>query len=690
MASANPENTRSNPTKALNHLECLVKLCAFCHQKGNVRLISADLVKKIKDNSIIENLEALHNPRSICNSCRVDLNVDFKKNPNAPEIIKCLKLRRSKTQPSADELISITLDGECKCRLCKIVKSNAPPPRKANKRSGRPPKPSNTMVCSKCYSEDCDGKNCKTSGVKKSATNLIKNNPSVAQAVTSQIIKNTKPSPKGTIRLAQGSGGGELPVTIGSSAKKAKKVEVTAKEMNKMRQNLGIGNKAMRDVTSFINKKFGRGTVESGHQEKLVQMTHVVDGHFALDEECEFMDSDKKLVRKPLVYCKNLSEFVMCIISGRGYDLEATVILFNVDNSDDFSEYFITIIDLNEDPNAPLKSSGSAYSLIVAVSPKVPENNFNFKKVLNIIKAHEVKMQYACDLKADASLIGIQSAACTHPCIYCTTDDLSKCGDPRTIGSLCEDHQKFLDSKLDRKHLKDFNNCEYFPLITNDFENDWDKQILDLVPPPGLHIMLGIVNQQVKLLEGVIPALVEEWVAYSQAARVSYHGGIFEGNACKSLVDNIDYLSMLVMNGPSEHFAFAMSIIDVLRKFGKMRHSCYAKTLQPDFETHIDNYATSLDNVVSDHDVSTILKNHIAKFHVKPWCQRNNIGLGARSEQTPEASHKRFKKVWLRLETTKGSMGKRLLKTACVYNSENAHLIIATIYCPHTTKIDQN
>ena len=689
MASANSEkNTWSNPTQALNHMECLVKLCAFCHEKGNVRLISADLVKKIKDNSIIDNLEALHNPRSICNSCRKDLNVDFKKNPNAPEIIKRLKLRRNETQPSIDELINFTIDGECRCRLCKIVKTNAPPPRKAKKRSGRPPKPSNTLVCSKCYSEDCDGKNCKESGVKNSAANIIKTNPSVAQAVTSQVIKSTEPSPKGTIRLSQGSGGSQLPVTIGSSAKKPKKVEVTAKEMNDVRQNLGIGVKNMRKVTAFLNKKIGRGTVESGHQEKLMQMTHVVDGHFALEEDCEFMDSNKKLVRKPLVYCKNLSEFVMCIISGRGYDLQSTVILFNVDNSDDFSEYSITIIDLNEDPNAPLKSSGSRYSLIVAVSPKVPESNYNFKKVLNIIKAHDVKMQYACDLKADAELIGIQSAACLHPCIYCTTDDMSKCGEPRTIGSLCEDRQKFIDSGLDRKQLKKFNNCEHVPLITNDFENDWDKEILDLVIPPGLHIMLGVVNQQVKLLEKEIPALVEEWVAYSQAQRVAYQGGIFEGNGCKSLVDHVDYLEMLVKNdsSSSKHIAIAMSIIDVLRKFGKMRHACYAKTLQPDFETHIDNYSNSIENVHDDHDVSIIVKNHIARFHVKEWCKRNEIGLGSRSEQAPEASHKQFLKIWQRCKTIGATLGKRLLKTACVYNSENAHLIISTIHCPHSTK----
>ena len=671
--------------KPLTHLECLSKLCIICHiPKQTLDPLGINLTIMLEEMEIAKNFAADHVPKTICASCRIDAQ-----KPGGEQV---LKERRASSQPSADDLMNITLDGACECKLCKIVKNNRQPPPK--KKAGRPKKRSISLVCSKCMDPECSGIDCSGKAVKESASNLIKANPRVAEAVTSQMIKNTDPSPKGTIRLAQGSGGGELPLTLGSSAKKSKKVEVTAKEVSNLGQQLGVGVKGMRKVSQFLNEKVGRGTVESGHQQKLVELTHKLDGHFDLKEDCQFIDSDKKLVKKPLVYCTDLSEFVMCVIENRGYDLHETVILFNVDNSEEFSEYYISIINLNEEPNAPLKSSGSAMSLLVAISEKVPENNFNFKTVLQIIKAHKVKMLFANDLKADASLVGIQSARATHPCIYCTTDDLKKLGELRTIGTVCKQCQNFLESGLDRTHLKDFDNCENLPLLTDDFEGDKDKQILDYCPPPGLHIMLGVVNQMVKSLEKVIPTLVEEWVAYSQAKRVAYHGGVFEGNACKALVDNVDYLEMLVMNDSTKHTAFVMSIINVLRNFGKMRHACYSKTLEPDFETHIDNYATSIENVVDDkqyfddQDMSLILKNHIAKFHVKTWCQRNDVGLGARSEQFAEASHKQFRKIWQRFKTTGRNFGKQLLKAVCVFNSGNAHFISENYRCPHTMKED--
>ena len=667
-----------NPTNVLTHMECLSKLCLFCHGKYNLRSLSEELIKTIRKESIIENLEATHIPRSVCETCRKDLK------RYGAELIKS---RRTATQPSADSLVKIVLDGPCDCGLCKIVRTNAPPSRK--KKPGRPAMEKNSLVCKKCFDENCDGKSCQKTTVKKRAAKLIENNPNVAQAVASQVIKTTEASPKGTIRLAQGSGGAELPLTLGSSAKKPKKVEVTSKEVNELQQKIGLGIKQTRQVTQFLNEKVGRGTVEKGHQETLAQMTHVVDGHFTLLEECQFMDSDKNLVQKPLVHCTDLSDFVFCVIDCRGYDRHSTEILFNVDNSENFSEYYITILNLDEDPNAPQKSSGSSHTLLVAVSPKVPENPYNFKKVLEIIKAHRVKMLYQCDLKADSSLVGIQSAACKHPCIYCNTDDLSKAGTPRTIGTICERHQAYLDSGLDKKHLKDYENCANFPLITDDYEGDKNKEILDLVPPPGLHMMLGIVNQKVKVLETVIPTLVDEWVKHSNAPRNAYHGGVFEGNGCKSLVDNVDYLEMLVLKDPAKRSPIVLSIIEVLRAFGKMRHSCYAKILQPDFEKRIDNYSAALDNAVSDHDVSIILKNHIAKFHVKTWCQRKQVGLGARSEQAPEASHKKFLKTWQKFAVTGPTLGKQLLRTACVFNSENCHFIITSIHCPHSAKNNQ-
>ena len=316
MASANPDQTKTstpNPTESLSHIECLSKLCIFCHEKFNLKNISENLLSKIS--KIIDDVLAIHNPRSICHSCRSDLEISDRAD--------LLKHRRIRTQPIADDLMYINLNGLCNCGLCKKVKTKRPPPRKL-KRTGRPTKIKNSLICSKCYDENCDGKNCQTSTVKETAAKLIQKNPRVAQAVTAKVIKTTNPSPKGTIRLSQGSGGGQLPITIGSSAKKPKKVEVTTEEINEIRKETGMSIKGTRRITRFLNSKIGKGTVESGHQTKLAQMTHILDGHFTLQEECQFLDSENKFVKKPLAHCEDLSDFVLCVIDGRGYDREAT------------------------------------------------------------------------------------------------------------------------------------------------------------------------------------------------------------------------------------------------------------------------------------------------------------------------------------------------------------------------------
>ena len=682
MASANPDEVSwPNPTSALTHIECLHKLCLFCHVKWNLQPLSLNLTKKITENSIIQDIAAPHIPRSICHYCRKDLSLDFKKNPDTPE---CLKRRRNATQPSVDQLMSYTLNGECNCGLCKKVRAKVPPPRKPKKRQGRPPKATKTLVCSKCYSEECDGTNCKTSNIKNSASNIIKSNPRVAQAVTSQVIKNTDPSPKGTIRLAQGSGGGELPLTLGSSSTKPKKMKVSSEQVNELRQKTGMGVKQTRQVTKFLNELGGRGTVESGHQEKIAKMTHKLDGHFALMEDCEFLVKGNKFVKEPLVYTKNLSDLVLCLTYGRGYNPHSTKVLLTVDNSEEFSEYSISIIDLEEDPDAKQKSSGSSHAILVAVSPKVPENHYNFKKVFELICTHEVELLYINDLKATLILIGNQSASCLHPCPFCLTDDLSKEGDARKIGTICEDNRKYLESGLGRSHLKEYNNSEFLPLVTNDYERDKDKEILDICPPPGLHIMLGVVNQDVKLLESKFPDQVNEWAKYSNAPRNPYHGGVFEGNGCKSLVDNVDYLQMLLEKAPNKDTDFALSIIDVLRKFKQVRHSCFGKELLPDYASDLHKYSEALDHLVSKHGVSIILKNHIAKYHVTKWCEKNQVGLGARSEQTAESVHKKFSRLWHERYKSLGmTKGQKLLKCLCAFNSDNAHFMNETVNCPH-------
>ena len=664
------KSTYPNPSEKLTHRECLYRLCLFCHQKHKLHDIKLTLLLKIEKLSVIKDLDAPHNAKAICESCRQQL---YK-----PEGQAVLKQRRDVSLPHIDDLISISYNSNtCPCAICEIVKKNKPPTT-SKRKIARPSKSTPKVICKSCQSPDCDGKQCKNTSVTESASKVVKENPRLANAITAQVIKATEPSPKGTIRLPQSQGGSKLPLTLGSSKKIPKKTEYSAKEVNELRVRLGKGVTGGREIGTFLNKKGGKGTVESGFQQKLQEMTHTLDEFFTV-QDVGFLVG-KKIVKKPLVYVKNLSEFCLHVIKKRGYNLFATRILLTVDNTESRSEYSISIIDLLEDKDAVRKSSGTSHALLVAVSPKVPENHFNFQKVFQIISVHQVKLFFINDLKATLVICGKQTAACKHRCPFCDSSDMTKCGKLCTVGSLVQQHQRWVGSQLDRKHLQFFGNVENLPLVTDDFEADKDKLILEFCPPPELHILLGIVNKAVKVLEERIPtAIVKEWVAFAEAQRNAYHGGTFNGNNCKRLVDAVDFLELLVTKDLYDFTPFALAMVDVLRKLRSVRHACYGTELLPNYQDALDQYQKATLNLVKDFSVNLILKDHIADFHVAHWIDLHGVGLGASSEQTAESVHNIFaNKYWdprFKVAETSPHFPRQLLRAVCAFDADRANFL---------------
>ena len=78
------------------------------------------------------------------------------------------------------------------------------------------------------------------------------------------------------------------------------------------------------------------------------------------------------------------------------------------------------------------------------------------------------------------------------PCIYCTAPAQElNAGPPRTLGSLRRDYSKWNNESGEKFKCKEYNNVKNTPL----FESFPDKAlILVKTPPPGFHIVLGILN----------------------------------------------------------------------------------------------------------------------------------------------------------------------------------------------------
>ena len=144
--------------------------------------------------------------------------------------------------------------------------------------------------------------------------------------------------------------------------------------------------------------------------------------------------------------------------------------------------------------------------------------------------------------------------------------------------------------------------------------------IMDFIAPAELHLMLGVVNLFYILMKGMWKAMVEEWAKNSLARRSVYHGGNFEGNQCRQLLNNIRFFED--SHGNPKIPAMA-PYLDTLKKFNIIREKCFSSKPVGDFDYHkaFDDFKASFLVVHSDFEyleetASLIPKVHELFFHV--------------------------------------------------------------------------
>ena len=76
-----------------------------------------------------------------------------------------------------------------------------------------------------------------------------------------------------------------------------------------MRAQAGISGNQMKTILADIRAKFGRKAVEAGNRKATTEHNSQYSKYFTA-EITEFEDKDGKLMKKPLVYCSSLLEFL--------------------------------------------------------------------------------------------------------------------------------------------------------------------------------------------------------------------------------------------------------------------------------------------------------------------------------------------------------------------------------------------
>ena len=495
----------------------------------------------------------------------------------------------------------------------------------------------------------------------------------ISSAIKKGVQENTT-GQKSTLQLTQPSGGRPLSITIGGNHDNSQKhLLLTVNDMSNLQSNLNLTDRATNEIAAAIRVATrNRKAVETGLKTKLAAQSDAINQYFGYDE-ISFMNVKANKFSEDLkvvVYCKDVPGFIEHVKEVR--EVSESLLKIGIDGGGGFLKICLSVQSTeNAKPETKrsryedgiaskrFKDSGEKKLFLLAISSGSQENYENVAKLWTMLNIHAFDGTIATDLKLANILVGIMAHSSSHPCTWCFAkkDELNKCGTYRTVGNTMDNYKKWCDAGAQKQRAKNFNNCINPPL----FHTDSDKTFLELIPPPELHLMLGVVNT---IFGCMLKQFENESLAWAKACHVqrevTHNGPAFKGNSCKALLNKVDILRRTSNLG-------ILKYVKAFDDFRKVVDACFGTELDRNFK----NFITAFELSYKDLDINITPKVHAVIFHVTDFCEKNQVGLATYSEQAMEAVHHDFKNMWgkNKVSNSHPDYAKKLLRAVCKYNS---------------------
>ena len=180
------------------------------------------------------------------------------------------------------------------------------------------------------------------------------------------------------------------------------------------------------------------------------------------------------------------------------------------------------------------------------------------------------------------------------------------------------------------------------------FDEADDIAVIDKCPVPELHEQQGYTNHL--FFKGLVPLVGREralnWPLKLKVIPKSYHGDVFEGNACRKMLQNADAINDPDVLGDVSPLA-VQPIIMAFKGMDKIVKDCFStrivsKTLSEDIK--------ELNRLFEGTELNETLKIHVVLHHLEHCLDHvdGNRGLGMVSEQAGESIHRVFLTYWNR------------------------------------------
>lgn len=296
-----------------------------------------------------------------------------------------------------------------------------------------------------------------------------------------------------------------------------------------LKSTSNMSEKTLKNFIANFRKTYGRKSVETGIVETIRESTHILDDYF----DQTYIESNC------LVYCNKLNDFVGFILNHRDCS-EEIIVKVGVDGGAGSLKICLAIQDCLS-PSNNLKDSGVKKMFILAIAFGVPESYENIKIMFEkldlnnffSIMSYNDNVVLVGDMKIINLILGIfeifivehllnlflytglMSNSAKHFCAWCTTtlENRGALGESRTIVSIKTNYNNWCNEKLrDKKSAILYKNCINEPLIVFNAY----APIINFIPPPELHILIGIVTHLYSKLESENPEVADKWLKSSQ------------------------------------------------------------------------------------------------------------------------------------------------------------------------------
>lgn len=213
-----------------------------------------------------------------------------------------------------------------------------------------------------------------------------------------------------------------------------------------------------------------------------------------------------KVINRPIIMANDCNEIILELLRIRNTDPSTCLIKIGTDGGQGFFKVCLSVCDKDGKSQTEYGACAGGVKglLILAIVPNISENHANVSAIFEELNIPFNNVFLCSDLKLANLICGIGSHSSTYPCCYCESSPKEhwKIAPLRTFGRIRE-----LAAEKDAADTEGINSADsrLFKSVLHDpmIGCSNNTTVLQKVPPPELHLLMGTVNhiyKQIKLV----------------------------------------------------------------------------------------------------------------------------------------------------------------------------------------------